>query len=539
MTKYIADPVLWALVLVLVAGAAIVVRQRRAALALRQEIDGLKEHYSELEHSYAQSVAAAQEQADEATKTVLKSAMRTLQGLAAEQQLILSRLQGKYGESAMLQDLLEVDHTNSQFGRRAQSVAVLCGGWLGRHRDPASVYDVVRSAQGRIRQFRRVEILSQVDFGISSRAVEPVALALAELLDNATSYSSPDTVVEINIRTVPKGVVIVVDDAGVGMNDEERARAEKLLTSERVTGVAGLGNPPQFGLAVIGVLCERFGFEVAVDSSSPYGGVRAVLLLPHELLTGMPEKPAATPGRAAQSQSQAQARAEASAPRRAEAPVAAGSPVGAEVPVTGYPTGDHPVALPSAPAALPARVPAIAAAQAARAPQSAEAAPAVRTAHAAQPAPAAAAEHSYGSYGSTADGLPMRRRKQRVAALPQAEPEPAPAPVATTRSGEQTAAIMGAFQRGTRSGRVTPPAPPQPEHTGQWQAHPDQQPAHAEPWPSHPDQQPAHPEQQSAHPDQWPNHTDQQPTHADQWQAHPDQAISTRGARSSEGHDFS
>ncbi len=132
-----------------------------------------------------------------------------------------------------------------------------------------------------------MEILSQVDFGITSRAVDPVALA--ELLDHATGYSSPDTVVEINIRTVPKGIC-VVDDARVGMSDEERARADRLLATERASGVAGLGNPPQFGFAVIGLLCERFGFEVSVDSSSPYGGVRAVVLLPHEPLTAMPER---------------------------------------------------------------------------------------------------------------------------------------------------------------------------------------------------------------------------------------------------------
>ncbi len=76
----------------------------------------------------------AQEQAEEATRTALKSAMRTLQGLAAEQQLAISKLQSKYGESVILQDLLEIDHMNSQFGRRAQSIAVLCEGWLGRRR---------------------------------------------------------------------------------------------------------------------------------------------------------------------------------------------------------------------------------------------------------------------------------------------------------------------------------------------------------------------------------------------------------------------
>ncbi|MCK1820387.1 ATP-binding protein [Streptomyces sp. XM83C] len=367
MTEYIQNPVLWALVVVLAVAIAVIVRQRKAAQALRQEIGGLRSHYSDLENHYAQSVAAAQEQAEEATKTVLKSAMRTLQGLAAEQQLVVSRLQTKYGDSAILQDLLEIDHTNSQFGRRAQSIAVLCDGWLGRHRDAASVYDVVRSAQGRIRHYRRVEILSQVDFGITSRAVEPVALALAELLDNATSYSSPDSVVEINIRTVPKGICIVVDDAGVGMNDEERARAEKLLSSERVSGVSGLGNPPQFGFAVIGVLAERFGFEVSVDSSSPYGGVRAVVLLPHDLLTAMPEQ-------------------------KVQAPAVSAAPA------------PHP----------------------------------------AGPEPSLAA-------ATTADGLPRRRRKRPMAIVPgsaSTSRETAP------RSGAETAAIMGAFQRGTQSGRA-------------------------------------------------------------------------------------
>ncbi|NKQ25531.1 sensor histidine kinase [Streptomyces galbus] len=379
MTHYIPDPVAGILLVAVIAAIALVVRQRRAARALRQEIAGLRSHYSELENQYAQSVQAAQERADDATKTVLKSAMRTLQGLAAEQQLIVSRLQTKYGESVILQDLLEIDHTNSQFGRRAQSIAVLCDGWLGRQRDVASVYDVVRSAQGRIRHYRRVEILSQVDFGITSRAVEPVALALAELLDNATSYSSPDTVVEINIRTVPKGICIVVDDAGVGMNDEERARAEKLLSTERVSGVAGLGNPPQFGFAVIGVLAERFGFEVSVDSTSPYGGVRAVLLLPHDLLTSAPEQ-------------------------REPAPV----------------------------------LPTVA-----------------TTAGLGGPEPALGGT-------TTADGLPKRRRKRPMAVVPST-PSAAPAPSlppaapagASRRSGAESAAIMGAFQRGTQSGRAT------------------------------------------------------------------------------------
>ncbi|MEV5987829.1 ATP-binding protein [Streptomyces sp. NPDC052051] len=371
MTQYIQDPALWAFLVGTPAAAAVAVRQRRAARSARREVDEVRNHYTELENRYSESVRKAQEQAEEETKSALKSAMRTLQGLAGEQQLIISKLQSKYGESLVLQDLLEIDHMNSQFGRRAQSIAVLCQGWVGRHRDVASVYDVVRSAQGRIRHFQRVEILSQVDFGITSRAVEPVALALAELLDNATSYSSPDTIVEINVRTVPKGICIVVDDAGVGMNDEERARAERLLSSERASGVSGLGNPPQFGFAVIGVLCERFGFTVSVDSSSPYGGVRAVLLLPDELLTSMPE-------------------------RKEPAPAAVGA-----VP-TSAPTGPETSLNPS----------------------------------------------------MTSDGLPKRRRKRPMILV---QNDTTATPSAPKRSDEDTAAIMAAFQRGTRSGRTTDP----------------------------------------------------------------------------------
>lgn len=287
MTQYIQDPALWALVVVILFAAAAVMRGRKAGQELRHEITGLKDRNAELENDYSDSVEQAKQQAAEETKTVLKSAMRTLNGLTAEQQLAISKLQDKYGDSEVLADLLEIDHMNSQFGRRAQSIAVLCDGYLGRRRDVASVYDVVRSAQGRIRNFQRVKISSQVDVGVTSRAVEPVAVALAELLDNATRYSQHT--VEITIRAVHNGVSIRVDDAGVGMNEEERARATKLLSSARASGLAGLGNPPQFGFAVIGVLCERYGFTVSVDLISPYGGVGAVVLLPSELLTSMPE----------------------------------------------------------------------------------------------------------------------------------------------------------------------------------------------------------------------------------------------------------
>ncbi|MEN8654216.1 ATP-binding protein [Streptomyces sp. 21So2-11] len=382
MNQYFQDPALWALIAGTPVAATALVRGRKTTNGLRKEKLELASHYATLEEHYAESVQEAKERAEDDTKTALKSAMRTLQGLASEQQLAISKLQGKYGDQQILQDLLDIDHMNSQFARRAQSIAVLCDGWLGRQRTAASLYDVVRSAKGRIRHFARVEIRTQSNFAIVSKAVEPVALTLAELLDNATSYSSPETMIEINIRPVPKGVCIIVDDAGVGMNEEEKSRAAKLLSSERSPGVSGLGNPPQFGFTVIGVLAARYGFSVSVDSTSPYGGVRAVVLLPDELLTAMPEP---------------EHRPEAPVRKREVREVKENPPMGEF----------------SAPAVESEEIPVAAA--------------------------------------TTFGGLPKRRRRGAISIVPTADT--ADTDAAPARSTEQIASVMGAFQRGTHSGR--------------------------------------------------------------------------------------
>ncbi|PBC86663.1 Signal transduction histidine kinase [Streptomyces sp. 2224.1] len=399
MTQYFQDPAFWGLIAGTPVAATAIIRGRKKITELRQEQAELKQHYATLESHYAEAVEEAKDRAEEATKTTLKAAMRTLQGLAGEQQLAISKLQEAYGEHKILQDLLDIDHMNSQFARRAQSIAVLCDGWLGRRRHNASLYDVVRSAKGRIRHFTRVEIRSQSNFAIVSRAVEPVALVLAELLDNATSYSAPETMIEINIRPVPKGVCIVVDDAGVGMNEEEKARAARLLSSENAASVSSLGNPPQFGFTVIGVLAARYGFSVSVDSTSPYGGVRAVVLLPEDLLTS-PHEPEESPAVAA------------SAPLPPEnfpGQQVAGGP--APVPAApGYPAAGAPY-----PGAAPMG----------------------------QQVPAQSAPET------TAGGLPKRRRRGAISIVPtDSESTQTPA-----RDSAQTASVMGAFQRGTQSGR--------------------------------------------------------------------------------------
>ncbi|MFD6423229.1 ATP-binding protein [Streptomyces sp. NPDC060198] len=396
------DAVLWALMVVaLVAVGAVLrarktnIRLRRQTSELRTEREGLWRQRDEwqaaqtgLLHRHAAELSDVRKDAEEETKAVLKAAVRTLQGLADQQQVVIEKAQTKYGDDPqILADLMAIDHANSQFGRRAQGIAVLCGGWLGRRETVASVFDVARSAQGRIRHFDRVRINGQVNFSVVSRAVEPVAVVLAELMANATNYSAPGTPVEINIQAVPSGVCLIVDDAGLGMGQEEKDRAGALLDPRAEISVSSLGIPPQFGFAVSGLLAARYGFKVSVDSVSPYGGVRAVVLLPDELLTGdVPPSPV---------------------------PVTRETPAPPVPSFTGRPAAAAPTPLfpdavrhePAAPATPPA---------------------------------------------TTVGGLPKRRRQSPVSVLPTAATEPA-----LVRSNEETASRLGAFQRGTRSGRDT------------------------------------------------------------------------------------
>jgi hypothetical protein len=394
MTSFIQDPLLWVLIIVIVAAVLAVMRARRTNMALRRNNDNLQSNlvavqgqlrqvqtgYETLTARHVDDLAEVRADAESATKAVLKSAMGTLQSLAEEQQVLLDNLQKQYGDDTrVLADLMLIDHTSSQFSRRTKGISVLCGGWLGRREESASVYDVARSAQGRIKDFSRVRVNAQVSISITGKAVEPVAVVLAELLDNATKYSAPQSPVEINIQAVPTGVCLVVDDAGVGMSQETKARAAVLLSPDSAVDITGLGDPPRFGFAVCGMLAARYGFSVSVDSVSPYGGVRAVIRVPEGLLTTDAPQPA---------ESHHDQAVEDEQPVRPRA-------------------------------AVPAPGPTLV-------------------------------------VGTTQGGLPRRRRRNRaVSVVPQPEQTAAGAATEAENTSEVTASRIGAFARGTHLGRVS------------------------------------------------------------------------------------
>ncbi|MFE4517947.1 ATP-binding protein [Kitasatospora sp. NPDC056783] len=420
MTSFVQEPFFWVFIVVMLVAVGAALQARRTNLALRRRNDSLEEAsalaqrqrdelaalHEHLRGQHASELTDVRRDAEEDTKAVLKAAMRTLQGLADEQQIVIDRVQRKYGDSPqILADLMTIDHTNSQFGRRAQGIAVLCGGWLGRRESVASVFDVVRSAQGRIRHFDRVRIHSRVSVSLASKVVEPVAVVLSELLANATNYSAPDTPVEVSVQAVPTGVCLIIDDAGLGMGQEEKDRAAALLNPGAPISLTNLGNPPKFGFAVSGMLAARYGFRVSVDSVSPYGGVRAVVLLPAELLSS-----------------------EVAAPPAAEHTDYQVAP--AEQPAQAWPQN-------------PAQQPAQAWTQA----------PGQRLVSLPEPGPALAPVPAEPEL--TSDGqLPRRRRQRPVSVVPSPQ-DPARAAEPVRGLGQNTPSRLGAFQRGTLSGRNT------------------------------------------------------------------------------------
>ncbi|WP_415363426.1 ATP-binding protein [Saccharothrix sp. BKS2] len=234
---------------------------------------------------FADSVRQATARGEQSARATLKSMMRAVQSLANEQQVAISAMQDRHDDPDVLAGLMRIDHMNSQLNRRAQATAVLCGSWPGQQRSASALTDVVRGATSRIRDYLRVNVPAESDVAVVSRAVEPVVLAVAELLDNGARHSPPNTSVEVNFQQAHNGMVVMVDDGGVGMTVEELRRAARLLAGDGASDINRLGDPPQVGFAVIGVLAQRYGFRVSVDTRSPYGGVRAVVFLPNELLT--------------------------------------------------------------------------------------------------------------------------------------------------------------------------------------------------------------------------------------------------------------
>lgn len=245
----------------------------------------------------AQAALRAVLEAVDAEEALRESAQRAFVNIARRVQAIVHRqaqdlraMEDRHGEEpGVFDDLLRLDHGNALVGRLADSIAVLGGARPGRQWGRAvPLYSVLRGAMSRILDYQRVELHPVSEVAVVGPAVEPLIHALAELLDNATRYSPPHTRVHLTAAEVQSGIAVEIEDGGLSLSEEGRARAERMLREAQAgIDLNDLGETPRLGLAVVGRLAQANGFQVSLRPSA-YGGVRAVLIVPQDLLTSTP-----------------------------------------------------------------------------------------------------------------------------------------------------------------------------------------------------------------------------------------------------------
>ncbi|MEW1723517.1 ATP-binding protein [Streptomyces sp. NPDC093109] len=209
---------------------------------------------------------------------------RRLQSLVHREIQLLDELENQVEDPELLKGLFHVDHLATRIRRHAENLAVL-GGAVSRRQwsRPVAMTEVLRSAIAEVEQYPRIKLVPPIDGTLRGHAVADVIHLLAELVENATLFSSPHTQVLLRAQHVTAGLAIEVEDRGLGMPIDEQKRMNSLLTDPDQVNVAHLLQDGRIGLFVVSALARRHGIAVRLQSNI-YGGVQAVLVLPQTLL---------------------------------------------------------------------------------------------------------------------------------------------------------------------------------------------------------------------------------------------------------------
>jgi signal transduction histidine kinase len=208
--------------------------------------------------------------------------------LARRNQVLLDRQIEMFDELEALEEdpaqrakLYRLDHVATRMRRNAESLLVLAGVESTRPRTKAvSMRDVVHAAIGEIEDFTRVEVGQCDELQVQGAAAVDLGHLLAELLENATQLSAPDTRVLVEGRTTKHGYAVSLTDSGVGMRSDQMDEANDLLASPPPVGLA-IGRT--LGFTVVARLAARHNVIVRL-APAPTGGTVAVVSLPSQLV---------------------------------------------------------------------------------------------------------------------------------------------------------------------------------------------------------------------------------------------------------------
>ncbi|WP_214103435.1 sensor histidine kinase [Acrocarpospora catenulata] len=244
------------------------------------EIDGVGEAFDSVRRTAVQA-AVGQARLRKGVGLVFLNLARRNQSLLHRQLDLLDGLERQVRDPAVLDQLFAVDHLTTRMRRHAEGLITLSGATPGRGwRDPVSLYDVVRAAVEEVEDYLRVSVNVPQEIALAGPAVTDVIHLVAELVENATIFSPPNTQVLVRGELVARGFVLEVEDRGLGISAEELAHLNHRLTDPPEFDLA---DSDRLGLFVVGRLAQRHQIRVSLRPS-PYGGTTAIVLLPKEIV---------------------------------------------------------------------------------------------------------------------------------------------------------------------------------------------------------------------------------------------------------------
>ncbi len=220
----------------------------------------------------------------EGLSNIVVNLARRSQSLLDRQVEYLDRLESTEEDPDRLAQLFKVDHLATRMRRNAESLLVLAEAEPGRRRgEPVEIADVLRVAIGEVENYQHIELRDVGDGQVSANVAVDIAHLVAELMENATQFSPPNTPVEVKgTFNDVKRFVVTITDQGMGLDEEKLAKTNALLASPPELGL-GMGR--SLGFMVIGRLAQRLGATVSLRANDGTGST-AVVDIPEELFIG-------------------------------------------------------------------------------------------------------------------------------------------------------------------------------------------------------------------------------------------------------------
>ena len=225
-----------------------------------------------------------------AEQAALRSSVATMfVNLARRSQILVDRLIGhldrlERGEQDpdRLSELFQLDHLATRMRRNDENLLVLAGADSTRiQREPAALMDVLRAAQSEVEHYTRIDfVIIDQDIEIAAHAVNDLVHLVAELFDNATAFSPPDTSIRVEARRLGERAVLRVEDRGIGMSPDQYAELNERLATPPMVDVAV---SRMMGLVVVARLA-RATWRQGRTAALPDRGTVADVLLPSGVL---------------------------------------------------------------------------------------------------------------------------------------------------------------------------------------------------------------------------------------------------------------